>query len=122
MPSAAALSIYLFGATALVAGINNLLSPQTALAALDLPPTALYASNGMSLAAIAMGIYYPLAAYQENRTFFFLTIPMRSLTATVFWFQGGVWRLPSIWEGGGALLTAAALVWDRYHGRKTKQT
>lgn len=122
MPSAAALSIYLFGATALIAGINNLLSPESAAAALDLPPTALSASNGMSLAAIGMGIYYSLAAYQENRMFFLFTIPMRSLSATVFWFQGGAWRVPSIWEGGGALLTLACLIWDRSYSQKTKTT
>lgn len=57
-----------------------------------------------------MGIYYTLAAYQENRTFFFLTVPMRMLTATVFWSQGGAWKLAGMWEGGGAVVTGLALV------------
>ncbi|KAM7212538.1 hypothetical protein V8F06_012077, partial [Rhypophila decipiens] len=109
MPSATALTIYLFGASSLLAGLNNLFSPSSALASLDLPLTAVNASNGLSLAAIAMGIYYPLAAYQENRAFFVLTVPMRLLTATVFWIQGGAWRLPSVWEGTGALITLSAL-------------
>ncbi|KAM7192188.1 hypothetical protein V8F33_008462, partial [Rhypophila sp. PSN 637] len=82
-------------------------------ASLDLPPTAIPASHGLSLAALAMGIYYSLAAYQENRSFFVLTVPMRLLTATVFWGQGDAWRLPAVWEGGGALFTLGALVWDR---------
>jgi hypothetical protein len=54
-----------------------------------------------------MGIYYTLAAYEENTTFFILTVPMRLLTTAVFWNQG--WRVPSVWEGSGALLTLAAL-------------
>jgi hypothetical protein len=57
-----------------------------------------------------MGIYYTLAAFQENRTFFYLTIPMRMLTSMVFWHQGGDWKLASGWEGGGAILTAVALM------------
>ena len=31
-----------------------------------------------------MALYYSLAAYQENRTFFIATVPMRLLTAIVF--------------------------------------
>ncbi|KAF3934266.1 hypothetical protein ABW19_dt0201306 [Dactylella cylindrospora] len=120
MPSAAAISIYLFGATSLLAGVANLLFPEQALASLDLPESALGASNGMSLAAIAMGLYYPLAAAQNNRTFFKFTIGMRMLTATVFWHQGGPWRIPSLWEGFGAALTAAALAWDA-RGARIKQ-
>jgi hypothetical protein len=65
---------------------------------------------GNSLAAIAMGIYYTLAAYQENRTFFYLTVPMRLLTSLVFWRQGGEWKIAGAWEGGGALITAGALM------------
>lgn len=66
--------------------------------------------EGNSLAAIAMGIYYTLAAYQENRAFFYLTVPMRVLTSTVFWTQGGQWKMAGLWEGGGAVLTAVALM------------
>jgi hypothetical protein len=57
-----------------------------------------------------MGIYYTLAAAQENRTFFYLTIPMRLLTSMIFWIQGGEWKVASIWEGAGAFLTALALM------------
>lgn len=65
--------------------------------------------KGNSLAAIAMGIYYMLAASQENRLFFLLTVPMRMLTSIVFWNQGGSWKMAGVWEGGGAALTAFAL-------------
>lgn len=59
-----------------------------------------------------MGIYYTLAAYQENRTFFNLTVAMRLVTSQVFLRQGGGWQLAGYWEGGGALITAVALLVD----------
>lgn len=96
----AAFTIYAFGLTAFGAGVYNLTLVQ--------PTSAEMKAN--SLAAIAMGIYYPLAAYQENRAFFIATVPMRSLSATVFWTQG--WREAAIWEGTGAMLTGLALAWQ----------
>jgi len=114
MPSIAAITIFVFGITSLYAGCNGLLYPQSLLKSLNLPnedateQTAL----AMALAAIAMGLYYPLAAYQGNRPFFFLTVPMRLLTATVFWRNGGSWKAPAVWEGLGAVLTGLALLWE----------
>jgi len=112
MPPISSLSIYLFGITAFVAGVTHLISPQIALSTFDLPASALPAVHGNSLAAIAMGIYYTLAAWQNNRTFHTLTVPMRSLTAAVFWAQGGSWRLAAVWEAAGALLTGTALLYE----------
>jgi len=112
MPSLGAVTIYSFGFISLVAGVRNLLAPQQALADLALPAAALPAGNACSLAAIAMGLYYPLAAYQENRAFFALTVPMRLLTTSFFWTAGEAWRLAALWEGIGAALTAAAVLWD----------
>jgi hypothetical protein len=111
------LSMYLFGLTALLAGIFNLLSPEAALSTFSLPSGALPAMNGNSLAAIAMGLYYSLAAWQGNRTFYVLSVPMRCLTAFVFWGQGGQWRIASGWEGGGALMTGMGLAWEEWGGR-----
>ncbi|KAN0095551.1 hypothetical protein V8E51_016262 [Hyaloscypha variabilis] len=110
MPTLAAWTIYLFGATAFVAGWWQLISPETAVKSLGLGVECVPAANGNSLAAIAMGIYYSLAAYQENRSFFKLTVPMRLLTATVFWGQGGMWKGAGLWEGLGAGLTGLALL------------
>ncbi|TVY89783.1 hypothetical protein LAWI1_G003748 [Lachnellula willkommii] len=116
MPSLPAYTVYLFGLTAFIAGITHLLSPTSATTSLGLPNSCISATNGNSLAAIAMGIYYTLAAWQENRTFFKLTVPMRCLTALVFWGQDGGtggqwrWRLAGVWEGGGALVTGCALL------------
>ncbi|KAJ2905280.1 hypothetical protein MKZ38_005793 [Zalerion maritima] len=114
MPSPTALTIYVFGISSLAAGIVNLINPSSALSTFSLPFEALPAVNGNSLAAIAMGIYYPLLAYQENRAFFMFTIPMRCLTATVFVRQGGNWKIAGLWEGGGAVLTMLALVWEAW--------
>jgi hypothetical protein len=55
-----------------------------------------------------MGLYYNLAAYQENRSFFMMTVSMRLLTTAVFIRQG--WTPAALWEGGGAVLTALALI------------
>lgn len=102
MASPSALTIYLFGGTAFGAGVYTLLFTS--------PTTPEMKAN--SLAAIAMGIYYPLAAYQENRAFFIATVPMRSLSATVFWRQG--WVEAAVWEGAGAALTGLALMWQAW--------
>jgi hypothetical protein len=114
MPSAPALTIYFFGFTALAAGLNSLLSslltPESGLASFSLPASALPAMQGNALAAIAMGLYYSLAAYQENWAFFIATVPMRLLTAIVFGRYQGVWKTASLWEGFGAILTLGALI------------
>ena len=64
-----------------------------------------------------MGMYYILAAYQENRMFFLLTVPMRAVTAGVFWGFGGVWRIVGLWEGAGALVTALGMGWEAWMGK-----
>ncbi|OBR09826.1 hypothetical protein CH63R_05518 [Colletotrichum higginsianum IMI 349063] len=107
-----------FGLTSLAAGLDSLLRPLESLASLGLPAAALPAASGNALAAVAMGVYYALAAAQENRAFFLATVPMRLTSAVVFWRQG--WAGVAAWEGGGAALTMLALAWDaRRGGRKT---
>ncbi|KAH6608534.1 hypothetical protein Trco_001880 [Trichoderma cornu-damae] len=101
-------TILAFGITSFASGIASLVSPASMLEALDLPSGAIPAVKGNALAAVAMGIYYTLAAYQNNAAFFAATVPMRLLTAAVFWGQD--WKAASIWEGAGAGLTAAALL------------
>ncbi|PGH03577.1 hypothetical protein GX51_04003 [Blastomyces parvus] len=124
MHSPSTLTIYLFGLSALVLGIHNLLHPDTALTSLSLPASSLPTINATSVAAVAMGLYYTLAAYQRNRPFYALTVPMRLLTAGVFWNQappgvsGRGWRTAALWEGGGALVTGLALAWERGVGKR----
>jgi len=101
--------------------VRGLLDLPSFLEQLSVPLDCMPLSAGTSLAATAMGIYYTLAAYQENRMFFVLTVPMRSLTAAVFWSYGSAWRPGAIWEGGGAMLTAVALGLESVRGtQKTK--
>lgn len=110
MPSKAAYTVYLFGITAFLAGLNTLCTPTTALNNFGLSHASLPPMLGNGLAAIAMGIYYCLAAWQENTMFFILTVPMRGLTATVFYELGGPWRIAGYWEGAGAFMTLIALL------------
>jgi hypothetical protein len=84
-----------------------LLDPASAAAAQGFPSICIPVARGNSLAAIAIGIYYTLAGYQENTTFFLMTVPMRLLTTVVFWNQG--WKAPALWEGIGSLWTLGAL-------------
>ncbi|KAJ7752574.1 hypothetical protein B0H16DRAFT_787045 [Mycena metata] len=113
MPSPAAFSIYAFGLTAFLAGLVGLIAPTSQAATAHLPgpfsPLCIPTARGNALAVIGMGIYYTLAAYQENEMFFALTVPMRLLTTTVFWAQG--WKGPAVWEGGGAVVTLGHLHW-----------
>lgn len=118
MPSATALTIALFGLTCLVAGIHTLIFPSTFIANFSLPSDALPTVYGNGLAATAMGLYYLLLAYQDNRAFFIATIPMRLLTTTVFANLGGPWTVPAIWEGVGAFSTLVALVWESSRKRE----
>ncbi|MCJ1271157.1 hypothetical protein MMC22_011056 [Lobaria immixta] len=118
MPSSPALTIALFGATAFILGIYTLLSPSVFLLRLQLLPAALPALYSNGLAATAMGVYYTLAAYQENKVFFIATVPVRLLSTAVFWAQGGQWRATAVWEGTGASLTGTALLWEAM--RKTQ--
>lgn len=119
MPSLPATTISLFGLTSLLLGLTNTLHPTRSLATFALPTAALPALKASNCAAIAVGIYYLLAAWQENRAFFVLTVPMRLFTAGVFWGASkgnGAWRAASVWEGGGAVLTGCALgveMWQR---------
>ncbi len=113
MPSAAAVTIYLFGASAFYHGVSNLLSPRKALTAKQLPDSSLSALNGFSVAIIGIGIYYTLAAYQENTAFFVMTLS-RLISARIFWVQGPAWRVIATWEGISAGMTALALAWDAW--------
>ena len=113
MPTITALTIYVFGLSAFNHGVSNLIQPRKALAAKQLPESALPALNAFSVAIIGIGIYYMLAAYQENTAFFAMTLA-RLISARLFWLQGPAWRVISTWEAVSAVMTAAALAWDHW--------
>ncbi|KAI8945013.1 hypothetical protein F4801DRAFT_152483 [Xylaria longipes] len=118
MPSSAALTIYLFGVTAFLAGVSSLIDPSSSASQLNFPLACTPVARGNGLAAIAMGLYYTLAAYQENTTFFVATVPMRLLTTAVFFAQG--WSVPAVWEGAGALITGISLLIRWHRSEKSK--
>jgi hypothetical protein len=113
MPSLPAITIYIFGITALLAGARTLLFSSSALADFSLPIICEVPVLGTGCAAVAMGVYYCLLASQENTAFFIATVPVRTLTTIVFLRQGGAWTTAGIWEGAGAALTAGALILQR---------
>lgn len=90
----------------------------------DHTPVFLTAS---SMAALNMGVHYVLAALSDWRAFFRWTVPFRLLTCTVFTLAVLGGRAPSgflgvgLWEGLGALATAAALRHERRRKALAKQ-
>jgi hypothetical protein len=60
-----------------------------------------------------MGVFYSLAAYQENLAFFRCSVLTRMVTTIVLGSLGGAWKNVAMWEGAGAAATAAALSLDK---------
>ncbi|WP_329083225.1 MULTISPECIES: hypothetical protein [unclassified Streptosporangium] len=116
-----------FGLLAVVLGVVGLVSPDTMLALLgfEVPRTRgsgdytkVYLAAS-SMAAVNMGVYYLLAAAADYRPFFLWTVPFRLLTFAVFTLLVVTGAAPArfigvgIWEGVGAVVTGAALWWER---------
>lgn len=125
MPSAPAIATYLFGISALAAGLFSLIdparSPTQQHVSLACQAACAPSSRANNVAAIAMGIYYPLLAYQENRAFFIATVPVRLFSSVVFARSGAGWWEVGMVEGFGALATAVALVWEYMNEPKASQ-
>ncbi|WP_369194359.1 hypothetical protein [Streptomyces djakartensis] len=116
-----------FGVLAAALGAVGLVAPGAQLALLGLPSPGARAAGDLtpafltasSMAALNMGVYYVLAALADWRAFFRWTVPFRLLTCAVFTFAALTGRAPGafvgvgLWEGAGALATAAALRYDR---------
>ena len=111
MPSATAMTLYLFGASAAYQGAGIFISPRKALAAKQLPTSGLPSLKAFSVAITGIGLSYILAAYQENRAVFTFSI-LRLPAAEILWAQGPGWHPMAAWEAFSPLLTAVALVWD----------
>ncbi|MFE1251535.1 hypothetical protein [Streptomyces sp. NPDC058735] len=116
-----------FGILAAALGALGLVSPVAQLSLLGLPAPGGRAAGDFtpafmtasSMAALNMGVYYILAALADWRAFFHWTVPFRLLTCTVFVVAAVGGRAPGafvgvgLWEGLGAVATAAALRFDR---------
>jgi hypothetical protein len=125
--SASGWTMTVFGVLAAALGTLGLVSPASQLSLLglaspderaagDFTPAFMTAS---SMAALNMGVYYVLAALADWRAFFRWTVPFRLLTCTVFVVAALSGRAPGafvgvgVWEGLGAVATAAALRFER---------
>ncbi|KAF2243373.1 hypothetical protein BU26DRAFT_509897 [Trematosphaeria pertusa] len=113
MPSPAAYTIYFFALPTFLLGLRGLWDPTSSLQTLNLPAAAAPSVQASSLGAIAISIFYCLAAYQENRAFFKWSLLTRSLTTAWALRMGGGWTALGVWEGVGALGTAVALAVGR---------
>ncbi|MCA9910788.1 MAG: hypothetical protein KC519_19165 [Anaerolineae bacterium] len=121
--------MFLFGVLALVLGIVGLVSPNTLLSLINfeiIDPSSrangdhtLVFLTASSMAYLNMGAYYVLAALINFRPFFWWTVPFRILTFIVFSLAISRGVAPAgffgvaLWELIGALLTGAALLWER---------
>lgn len=114
-----------FGLLAALLGVVGLLAPDALLAVMgfEAVPRGRRAEGdhtevfvtATSMAAVNMGVYYVLAALSDWKPFFRWTVPFRLLTCAVFTLAVVTGRAPAgflgvgLWEGAGALATAAAL-------------
>lgn len=114
-----------FGVLAAVLGVLGLVSPDALLTAMGFDPVpgsrrapgdhTLVFLTASSMAALNMGVYYVLASLADYKPFFRWTVPFRLLTCAVFTLAVLTGRAPAgflgvgLWEGLGAVVTAAAL-------------
>ncbi|MFY1689306.1 hypothetical protein [Plantactinospora sp. WMMB782] len=126
--SAAGWTVAVFGGLAALLGAVGLIRPEWLLGMLgfEVPDPAGRAAGdhtrtfvaASSMASLNMGVYYLLAAATQWRSFFVFTVPFRLLTFTVFTVLVSTGAAPgrffgvALWEGIGALATAAGLWYD----------
>jgi len=127
--NASSWSMLIFGLMAGALGLIGLLRPEVTLSLLgfevlergqraagDYTLTFVIAS---SMAAVNMGIYYVLAAWNNMQKFYLWTVPFRVLTFTVFTLAAVSGLAPinfilvGAWELVGALVTGTALWIER---------
>ncbi|MFF9868749.1 hypothetical protein ACF1G0_25685 [Streptomyces sp. NPDC013953] len=122
-------TIAVFGLCAAALGALGLLTPDALLTVMGFEPLpATRRADGdhtpvfltaSSMAAVNMGVYYLLAAATDWKPFFRWTVPFRLLTCAVFSLAVLTGRAPSgflgvgLWEGLGAVVTWAALRYER---------
>lgn len=122
-------TMFIFGVLAFLLGAIGLVRPETTLSILsfeilerservtgDYTVLFLMAS---SMASFNMGVYYVLASLSNMKAFYWWTVPFRMVTFVVFTLavingiapQGFIGV--GIWELLGAILTGAALFYER---------
>ncbi len=126
-------TMFIFGFLALLLGLVGLVQPEATLALLGIDVIeqanrgdgdyTLMFVTASSMASFNMGVYYILASFIHWKPFFLWTVPFRMVTFVVFVLAVSREIAPTaflgvaVWELAGALLTGAALLWER--GRET---
>jgi len=110
MPSPAAISLYAFGISTIVFNLPYMFFPNQCARDFLLPPTAAASLKISSLEAVGEAVFYCLAAYQENRAFFKLSVLIRALTASWRLSYGTSLFLMEIWNLVNTGWTAIALI------------
>lgn len=123
------LSMFLFGVAALILGLIGIIRPETTLELLNFEVIersqrasgdySLVFLVASSMASVNMGVYYILASLHNMKAFYWWTVPFRMVTFSVFTLvvlndiapQGFIGV--GLWELIGALLTGAALFYER---------
>lgn len=122
-------TMFIFGVLALLLGLVGLVQPDATLSLLGLElleqgnraagDYTLMFVTASSMASFNMGVYYVLASFINWKPFFLWTVPFRMVTFTVFALAVSREIAPSaflgvaVWELTGAILTGAALLWER---------
>ncbi|MFI8366535.1 hypothetical protein [Streptomyces sp. NPDC085466] len=122
-------TIAVFGLLAAALGVVGLVAPDALLTVMGFAPVpdggradgdhTLVFLTASSMAALNMGVYYVLAALSDWKAFFRWTVPFRLLTCAVFTLAVAGGRAPAgflgvgLWEGLGAVVTGAALWYER---------
>lgn len=111
-----------FGVMTILMGLTGLLSPQTLLDILGFPFDLAQTRTFMmasSQASIAVGSYYLLSAFQENRGFFAATCYIRLVNTLVFSamvITGAAplgWLMVAAYEVLGAAVTTVAFQYEK---------
>lgn len=130
--NASSWTMFIFGLLAAVLGIIGLIRPEFTLSILGFQVIdraaraagdyTLVFLTASSMASLNMGIYYILASLTNWKSFYRWTVPFRLVTFTVFTLAVVNGIAPAgfigvgLWELIGALLTGAALFYERGRG------
>ncbi|KQX53760.1 MULTISPECIES: hypothetical protein [unclassified Streptomyces] len=118
-----------FGVLAASLGVVGLVVPDALITVMGFEPVpdgaradgdhTLVFLTASSMAALNMGVYYVGAALADWKAFFRWTVPFRLLTCAVFTLAVVTGRAPAgflgvgLWEGLGAVVTGAALLYEK---------
>lgn len=122
-------TIFIFGSTALIFGVIGLLRPEAVISILGIDSidrarraagdfTLLFVAAS-SMASFNMGVYYILAALNNQKAFYSWTVPFRGVTFSVFTILvlTGLapigWMGIAIWELCGGIATGLALHFEK---------